>query len=92
MIAIDAEKQPLQQTKIWIRHGTEQRIAARSFCASRWASLFLPQLLFALAMTIALGVKAPLDLSVFSASAGAFLLAAYGKYPLSADAFHHTQV
>jgi uncharacterized membrane protein YphA (DoxX/SURF4 family) len=43
-------------------------------------------LLFALAMTIALGVKAPLDLSVFSASAGAFLLAAFGKYPLSADA------
>jgi uncharacterized membrane protein YphA (DoxX/SURF4 family) len=43
-------------------------------------------LLFALAMTVALGVKAPLDFSVFSASAGAFLLAAYGKYPLSADA------
>jgi uncharacterized membrane protein YphA (DoxX/SURF4 family) len=43
-------------------------------------------LLFALAMTIALGVKTPLDFSVFSASAGAFLLAAYGKYPLSADA------
>jgi uncharacterized membrane protein YphA (DoxX/SURF4 family) len=43
-------------------------------------------LLFALAMTIVLGVKAPLDFSVFSASAGAFLLAAYGKYPLSADA------
>jgi len=42
-------------------------------------------LLFALAMTVALGVKAPLDFSVFSASAGAFLLAAYGKYPLSAD-------
>ena len=40
-------------------------------------------LAFALAMTFALGVKAPLDLSVFSASAGAFLLAAYGRYPLS---------
>ena len=39
-------------------------------------------LLFALAMTIALGFKAPLDFSVFSASAGAFLLAAYGRYPL----------
>jgi uncharacterized membrane protein YphA (DoxX/SURF4 family) len=49
-------------------------------------------LLFALAMTMALGVKEPLDFSVFSASAGAFLLAAYGKYPLSADALHHTQV
>jgi uncharacterized membrane protein YphA (DoxX/SURF4 family) len=42
-------------------------------------------LLFALAMTIALGFKAPLDFSVFSASAGAFLLAAYGSYPLCAD-------
>jgi uncharacterized membrane protein YphA (DoxX/SURF4 family) len=38
---------------------------------------------FALTMTFALGVKAPLDFSVFSASAGALLLAAYGKYPLS---------
>jgi uncharacterized membrane protein YphA (DoxX/SURF4 family) len=42
--------------------------------------------LFALTMTLALGVKAPLDLSVFSASAGSFLLAVYGKYPLSLDA------
>ena len=32
-------------------------------------------LAFALTMTVALGVKAPLDASVFSASAGAFLLA-----------------
>lgn len=44
-------------------------------------------LVFALTMTFALGVKAPLDVSVFSASAGAFVLAAYGKYPLSLDAF-----
>ncbi|MBV8815021.1 MAG: DoxX family protein [Verrucomicrobia bacterium] len=43
-------------------------------------------LLFALAMTIALGIKAPLDFSVFSASAGAFLLAAHGRYPLCVDA------
>jgi uncharacterized membrane protein YphA (DoxX/SURF4 family) len=43
-------------------------------------------LLFALTMTFALGVKAPLDFSLFSVSAGAFLLAAYGKYPLSVDA------
>ncbi len=33
-------------------------------------------LLFALTMTIVLGVKAPLDYSVFSAAAGAFILAA----------------
>ena len=43
-------------------------------------------LAFALTMTFALGVKAPLDSSVFSASAGAFLLAGYGEYPLSIDA------
>ena len=33
-------------------------------------------LAFAITMTFALGLKAPLDLSVFTASAGAFLLAA----------------
>jgi len=37
-------------------------------------------------MTFALGVKAPLDFSVFSASGGAFLLAAFGHYPWSLDA------
>jgi uncharacterized membrane protein YphA (DoxX/SURF4 family) len=40
---------------------------------------------FALAMTFSLGVKAPLDFSVFSASAGAFLLLAFDRYPLSLD-------
>jgi uncharacterized membrane protein YphA (DoxX/SURF4 family) len=44
-------------------------------------------LLFALAMTFALGVKAPLNFSVFSASAGAFLLAAYRNIPISFDAW-----
>ncbi len=38
-------------------------------------------LLFALAMTISFGVKAPLDYSVFTASAGAFLLAALPARP-----------
>ena len=33
-------------------------------------------LIFALSMTIAFGIKSPLDYSVYSASAGAFLLAA----------------
>ena len=42
-------------------------------------------LFFALAMAIALGVKAPLDCSVFAASGSAFLLAAYGKSPLSVN-------
>jgi hypothetical protein len=44
-------------------------------------------LVFALTMIFALGVKAPLNFSVFSSCAGAFLLAAFGKYPLSIDAF-----
>lgn len=44
-------------------------------------------LLFALAMTLALGVKAPLNFSVFSASAGAFLLASYRNLPITVDAW-----
>ncbi|MGH9618675.1 MAG: DoxX family membrane protein [Bryobacteraceae bacterium] len=44
-------------------------------------------LLFALAMTFSLGVKAPLNFSVFSASAGAFLLATYRNVPISVDAW-----
>lgn len=43
-------------------------------------------LLYALTMTFALGVKAPLDFSVFSASAAALVLAGWSKYPLSIDA------
>ncbi len=44
----------------------------------RWFALASGLLLlsFALTMTIALGVKAPLDFSVFAAAGGAFLLAA----------------
>jgi uncharacterized membrane protein YphA (DoxX/SURF4 family) len=58
-------------------------------CFTRVAALLsgLMLLVFALTMTFGLGVKAPLDYSVFSASAGAFLLAAYGKYPLSIRGF-----
>ena len=40
---------------------------------------------FALAMTMALGVKAPLDFSVFSAAGGALLLATYANFPFSLD-------
>ena len=40
---------------------------------------------FAVAMTIALGVKAPLDLSVFSAAGGSLLLATSANFPLSLD-------
>jgi thiosulfate dehydrogenase [quinone] large subunit len=42
--------------------------------------------IFALAMTFAVGIKAPLDASVFSASAGALLLACAPEYPWSLDA------
>ena len=42
-------------------------------------------LLFAFTMTGALGIKAPLDAPVFSAAAGAFLLASCGEYPFSID-------
>lgn len=40
---------------------------------------------FALVMTLALGLEVPLSLSVFSASAGAFLLATCGEYSWSLD-------
>lgn len=40
---------------------------------------------FGLAMTISFGIKAPLDYSVFTAAAAAFLLAAVGDYAFSLD-------
>jgi len=42
--------------------------------------------LFALTMTFALGIKSPLNLSVFTASAGSFLLATCARFPFSLDA------
>lgn len=42
-------------------------------------------LIFAVSMTMALGVKAPLDYSVWVASAGAFLLASQEEYFFSLD-------
>jgi uncharacterized membrane protein YphA (DoxX/SURF4 family) len=41
--------------------------------------------IFALTMTVALGVKAPLNFSVFSAAGGALLLAACAEFPFSVD-------
>jgi uncharacterized membrane protein YphA (DoxX/SURF4 family) len=41
--------------------------------------------LFGITMTLALGVKAPLNLSVFSAAGGAFVLATCARYPFSVD-------
>ena len=43
-------------------------------------------LVFAISMTCGLGIKAPLDFSVFTASAGAFLLSSCDRYPFSLDA------
>jgi len=40
---------------------------------------------FGLAMTVALGVKAPLNFSVFSAAGGALLLAEHAAVPFSVD-------
>jgi uncharacterized membrane protein YphA (DoxX/SURF4 family) len=40
---------------------------------------------FALAMTMALGVKAPLNFSVFSAAGGALLLGVSANFPFSLD-------
>jgi hypothetical protein len=42
--------------------------------------------LFALAMTASMGVKSALNYSVFSASAGAWLLATSASYPWTLDA------
>lgn len=44
-------------------------------------------MLFGITMTAALGVKAPLDFSVFSAAGGAFLLATNTELPFSVDAY-----
>jgi uncharacterized membrane protein YphA (DoxX/SURF4 family) len=44
-------------------------------------------MLFGITMTAALGVKAPLDFSVFSAAGGAFLLATDTEFPFSVDAY-----
>ena len=42
-------------------------------------------IIFALTMTMALGVKAPLDASVFSAAGGSLLLATCANFPFSLD-------
>jgi len=42
-------------------------------------------MIFALTMTFALGLKAPLNFSVFSAAGGAFLLALCSRSPFSMD-------
>jgi thiosulfate dehydrogenase [quinone] large subunit len=63
--------------------GFHTRIAAH---LSGWLLLA-----FAVGMTVGTGVKSALNASVFSASAGAFLLAAADGYPLSVDALRRTK-
>ena len=48
-------------------------------------------LIFGLAMTLALGIKAPLNFSVFSAAGGSFLLATCPAFPFSLDEFGATR-
>ena len=73
----------------WISTGAEMLLSAALIAGiyTRAAALLsgLLLLLFALSMTFALGLEAPLSASVFSASAGAFLLLTCGEYPWSLD-------
>ena len=73
----------------WLVTGLETTLALLLIAgiATRQAALMsgVLLLLFALAMTVATGVKGPLDYSVFSASAGAFLLATLPRYAWSID-------
>jgi uncharacterized membrane protein YphA (DoxX/SURF4 family) len=63
--------------------GFHARVAAQ---LSGWLLLA-----FAVGMTAATGVKSALNASVFSASAGAFLLTAAESYPFSIDAYWRTK-
>ena len=53
--------------------------------AAVWSGALL--LAFAFGMTVGTGIKAPLNFSVFSAAAGALLLATTDSYPVSVDAW-----
>ena len=73
----------------WISTGAETLLGAALIggiytrVAAFLSGLLL--LLFALSMAFALGLEAPLSASVFSASAGAFLLSTCEEYPWSLD-------
>ncbi|MBV8307908.1 MAG: DoxX family protein [Gammaproteobacteria bacterium] len=73
----------------WISTGAETLLGAALIAGiyTRAAALLsgLLLLLFALSMSFALGLEAPLSVSVFSASAGAFLLSTCAEYPFSID-------
>jgi uncharacterized membrane protein YphA (DoxX/SURF4 family) len=73
----------------WISTGAEVLLGTALVAGvyTRAAALLsgLLLLLFALSMTFALGLEAPLSASVFSASAGAFLLSTCREYPWGFD-------
>jgi len=81
--------QPIIPTMAWLATCTEITLGAALILGifTRIAAVLsgLLLLMFALAMTAALGLKSPLDASVFSGSAAAFLLASADRYPISAD-------
>ena len=81
--------QPIIPTMAWLATCTEITLGAALILGifTRIAAVVsgLLLLMFALAMTAALGLKSPLDASVFSGSAAAFLLASADRYPISAD-------
>jgi uncharacterized membrane protein YphA (DoxX/SURF4 family) len=60
---------------------------------TRWAAIGsgILLLVFALCMTLALGIQSPLNYSVFTASAGSFLLATLPAYKWSLDSFLHNR-
>ena len=73
----------------WIATAAETLFGLLSFSVGglRLVALLSGALLtvFGLAMTVALGVKAPRNLSVFSAAGGALLLAEHADVPFSVD-------
>ena len=88
------------QLNWFLPRGTIKTLAIVSTCAETFLGFLLLMgwqtrtaallsgvllLLFAITMAGALGIKAPLDFSVFSASGGAFLLASCTEFPFSID-------
>lgn len=80
----------------WVSTGAEVLLGAALVAGlyTRAAALLsgLLLLLFALSMTFALGLEAPLSASVFSASAGAFLLSTCREYPWSLDSIRRRRL
>ena len=79
----------------WIATGAELLLGLALVLGlfTRAAALLSGLLLlcFALTMTLALGIKAPLNFSVFSAAAGAFMLVVQNRFAWSVDALRQSQ-